>query len=389
MGGPRATDAPPRRPRSSRSGASSGRSPAGCRSRCRFCRGRAVARRGPGRSSTAPCGRPDGRLGPRRRPRARGGAGACPGGRARPSGPARSRRRSCRCTRPTGYRDRRMAEVDRAAATGHVPPGLLGRWERGLEEAGAWRFTPCVVHGDLAAENVLVTGSGDGGRITGVLGWGQVRVADPADDLAWLVAGASPAALESVLEAYAPHAPGGARPRPAAPGPARRRAGRRPLAAARDDDGRRGRRRGRRRHARRARGGGRRGRLVGGRRWWQAPPRARGPRMAAWAGAPRNLQPAVRPLAARRPRRRRRAGRRRAGAGRRRPGAAGGRPAPGALRRVDQAAVAASAMGAVDHRFVRLVAGTPGLPGWSHGDHRADHRGPPTAPAPPTTASPC
>ena len=102
-----------------------------------------------------------------------------------------------------GYRDRRMAEVDRAAATGHVPPGLLGRWERGLEEAGAWRFTPCVVHGDLAAENVLVTGSGDGGRITGVLGWGQVRVADPADDLAWLVAGASPAALESVLEAYA------------------------------------------------------------------------------------------------------------------------------------------------------------------------------------------
>ncbi len=41
---------------------------------------------------------------------------------------------------------------------------------------------------------------------------------------------------------------------------------------------------------------------------------------------------------------------------------------------VDQAAVAASAMGAVDHRFVRLVEGTPGLPGWSHGDHRADHQ---------------
>ena len=97
------------------------------------------------------------------------------------------------------YRTRRLAEVDRAAATGHVPTGLLARWERALEEAGAWRFTPCVVHGDLAAENVLVGED----KVTGVLGWGQTRVGDPADDLAWLVAGASADAVESVLEAYA------------------------------------------------------------------------------------------------------------------------------------------------------------------------------------------
>jgi aminoglycoside phosphotransferase (APT) family kinase protein len=97
------------------------------------------------------------------------------------------------------YRTRRLAEVDRAAGTGHVPAGLLARWERALEEAGAWRFTPCVVHGDLAAENVLVGGD----KVSGVLGWGQTRVADPADDLAWLVAGASGDAVESVLEAYA------------------------------------------------------------------------------------------------------------------------------------------------------------------------------------------
>jgi aminoglycoside phosphotransferase (APT) family kinase protein len=97
------------------------------------------------------------------------------------------------------YRTRRLAEVDRAAATGQVPAGLLARWEHALEEAGAWRFTPCVVHGDLAPENVLV---GDD-RVSGVLGWGQTRVADPADDLAWLVAAASQDAVESVLEAYA------------------------------------------------------------------------------------------------------------------------------------------------------------------------------------------
>ncbi len=97
------------------------------------------------------------------------------------------------------HRTRRLAELDRAAATGHVPGGLLARWERALEEAGAWRFTPCVVHGDLAAENVLVAGDG----VSAVLGWGQTRVGDPADDLAWLVAGASEDATESVLEAYA------------------------------------------------------------------------------------------------------------------------------------------------------------------------------------------
>ncbi len=97
------------------------------------------------------------------------------------------------------YRRRRLAELDRAAATGSVPAGLLARWEGALEEAGAWRFTPCVVHGDLAAENVLV----GAGSVKSVLAWGQARVADPADDLAWLVAAAPEAATGSVLESYA------------------------------------------------------------------------------------------------------------------------------------------------------------------------------------------
>jgi macrolide phosphotransferase len=101
----------------------------------------------------------------------------------------------------TEYRRRRLAELDRAAATGHVPADLLARWERALEEVGAWRFTPCVVHGDLAAESVLVRGE----EISAVADWGQARVADPADDLAWLVAAAPEEATESVLEAYAHH----------------------------------------------------------------------------------------------------------------------------------------------------------------------------------------
>jgi aminoglycoside phosphotransferase (APT) family kinase protein len=96
------------------------------------------------------------------------------------------------------YRQRRLAEVDRAAVSGHVPSRLLARWEHALEEAGAWRFVPCVVHGDLAPENVLA----DGHRVTGILEWAETRIADPADDFAWLASACTPATLTAVIEAY-------------------------------------------------------------------------------------------------------------------------------------------------------------------------------------------
>jgi len=41
------------------------------------------------------------------------------------------------------------------------------------------------------------------GRIRGLTGWEDAKVADPADDFATLVTSASPAALDSVFEAYA------------------------------------------------------------------------------------------------------------------------------------------------------------------------------------------
>ncbi|MFP5346308.1 MAG: phosphotransferase [Actinomycetes bacterium] len=97
------------------------------------------------------------------------------------------------------YRDRRMSELDRSAATGSVPARLLGRWERALEDVGRWKFQPCLVHGDLVAEHVLVTD----GDVAGMLSWSKARVADPADDLAWVAVGADEAALDSVLESYA------------------------------------------------------------------------------------------------------------------------------------------------------------------------------------------
>lgn len=96
------------------------------------------------------------------------------------------------------YRERRQSEVDEAARTGKVPTALLRRWEDRLENVAWWRFRPTVVHGDLTASHVLT----DGHLVTGVLGWGEAKVADPADDLAWLLVAAPSDAVDSIMEAY-------------------------------------------------------------------------------------------------------------------------------------------------------------------------------------------
>ena len=105
------------------------------------------------------------------------------------------------------YRTRRLSELDRAAATGHVPTGLLARWEAALEDVSLWRFAPTPTHGDLGGEQILAVFDDDEdaatGRVRAFTGWEDAKVADPADDFATLVTEASPEAADSVLEAYA------------------------------------------------------------------------------------------------------------------------------------------------------------------------------------------
>lgn len=105
------------------------------------------------------------------------------------------------------YRTRRLAELDRAAESGRVPTALLARWERALEDVALWRFAPTPVHGDLTGDQVLAVFEDDSdastGRIRGITGWEDAKVADPADDFAALVDEADPATVETVLEAYA------------------------------------------------------------------------------------------------------------------------------------------------------------------------------------------
>lgn len=104
------------------------------------------------------------------------------------------------------HRKRMLSELDRASASGHVPSGLLSRWEHRLEDVSLWRFVPTPVHGSFTGPHVLATfedeDDGGSGHVRGVIGWEESRLGDPADDLAALVAEAEPGALDTVLEAY-------------------------------------------------------------------------------------------------------------------------------------------------------------------------------------------
>lgn len=101
-------------------------------------------------------------------------------------------------------RQRRLNELDAAAASGKVPAALLRRWERAMEDKELWGFTPTVVHGDLHEDNLLIEGS----RVVAVTGWTDLHLGDPADDLAWLIAAPKPAFSAAVMAAYREHLTG-------------------------------------------------------------------------------------------------------------------------------------------------------------------------------------
>ena len=103
------------------------------------------------------------------------------------------------------FRARKLAELDRAAETGHVPNGLLARWEHALDAAPMWQFATTPVHGSLDGSSFLVVFSEDdaaSGRIVGLTGWDRAQIADPAEDFARLVERANPRAVDAVFESY-------------------------------------------------------------------------------------------------------------------------------------------------------------------------------------------
>ncbi len=95
-------------------------------------------------------------------------------------------------------RQRKLNELDTAAATGKVPSRLLRRWEHAMEDVALWRFNATVVHGDFDEEQIQISHS----SITAVKGWTDLHVGDPADDFAWLSAVEDHNFSERVFAAY-------------------------------------------------------------------------------------------------------------------------------------------------------------------------------------------
>lgn len=103
------------------------------------------------------------------------------------------------------FRARKLTELDRAAETGHVPNGLLARWEQALDADVMWEFATVPTHGSLDGSSFLVVFSEDdaaSGRVVGITGWERAQVADPGEDFARLVQQSHPHAVDAVFESY-------------------------------------------------------------------------------------------------------------------------------------------------------------------------------------------
>jgi len=87
--------------------------------------------------------------------------------------------------------------VQRAADTGMLPSTVRARWNDVLEAPQVWGFEPTVVHGAFAPELLLTNGS----ELTGVLGWHELSLGDPAADLHWLLL-ADPEVFDSTIARY-------------------------------------------------------------------------------------------------------------------------------------------------------------------------------------------
>lgn len=88
--------------------------------------------------------------------------------------------------------------VDRAAATGLLPAALLDRWETAIQDSLLWQFQPTVINGSFEAGSLLVSDD----RISGVIGWHELQIADPARDLAWVLGAPTVDSIDAVFDAY-------------------------------------------------------------------------------------------------------------------------------------------------------------------------------------------
>ncbi|MEN9992994.1 MAG: hypothetical protein RLY83_564 [Actinomycetota bacterium] len=95
-------------------------------------------------------------------------------------------------------RESRIAELDRAAATGRIPASLLQRWETALEDLDLFRFQPTVVHGNVNTGSILELD----GEVSGVVNWAALHIGDPAEDFGPFASNIDHEVMDSAKFAY-------------------------------------------------------------------------------------------------------------------------------------------------------------------------------------------
>ncbi|WES65060.1 hypothetical protein P0L94_03055 [Microbacter sp. GSS18] len=104
---------------------------------------------------------------------------------------------------PSQVRGDALRLVDRAEATGALPPALRERWRVALEDDALWRFESTIVLGGTGAASFLFEDLEGVPHVTGLLEWHGLSAGDPAGDLEWLAS--APDAADDVFAAYTSH----------------------------------------------------------------------------------------------------------------------------------------------------------------------------------------
>jgi len=86
----------------------------------------------------------------------------------------------------SGWRDSldRLEEIVLPRLTEEERRSIGEGIESFMHDEENWRFAPCLVHGDLGPEHVLITPEGD---LAGVIDFEEVGVWDPVADFAWIL----------------------------------------------------------------------------------------------------------------------------------------------------------------------------------------------------------
>lgn len=88
------------------------------------------------------------------------------------------------------------------AHSASIPAQLRRRWKDAIEDDALWRFEATPVHGNLSANSIYVSPEG---AVLGICHFTSAAVADPAQDLAWLLYHADDAFLGLFQTAYTSH----------------------------------------------------------------------------------------------------------------------------------------------------------------------------------------